>query len=127
MRSANRDQKVDLGAVSRLWLPLDESKPLLAYTGERLGTQFTSDASFQFTLDSLGQPLNKDGILNLSFLRLVGASEDAGVGFLIKGVYSIDLLRETKERISAAARKFYIDFLRPVDLSITVSAMELRL
>lgn len=127
MRQSNKNQKVDLGAVSRLWLPTQKDKPLLAWNGERLGQHPSPDGSFNFTLDQLGQPLYREGLINLSFLRLVGISEDAGIGFCLKGVHSIEALRDIKEKIAVASRKFYVEFLRPVDMSIRVSSMELRL
>lgn len=76
-----------------------------------------------------GMPISSYGgpIVNLSFIRLVGASEGAGITFGVKGVHSLESLRDTKERIGAAFRSFYTRYLMPVDLTAIVSTRELQL
>lgn len=63
----------------------------------------------------------KGGTVNLSFLRLVGISEGAGVSFGIKGVQSLEALQDTKDRIGTAFRAFYVQYLKPVDLTVNIS------
>lgn len=80
-----------------------------------------------YRIDSLGMPISYDGYTNLSFLRLVGASEGIGAGFFVKSVYSIQALRQMKDQISVAARQFFVEYLRPVDMVVKVSTQEVRL
>jgi hypothetical protein len=61
----------------------------------------------------------------MSFLRLAGTSEGNGVTFGVKGVYSLESLRNLRDKISASARQLYIEYLRPVDLTVTVSTQEM--
>lgn len=64
--------------------------------------------------------------VNLSFLRLVGASEGAGITFGLKGVQSLEALRETKDKVGAGFRSFYNRYLLPIDLTAIVSTRELK-
>lgn len=78
--------------------------------------------------DIPGQPLyDSEGRLNLSFLRLAGISDGPGITFGISGVYTLDRLRLIRDHISAACRRFYVNYMRPVDLSVTISTQELLL
>ena len=79
-----------------------------------------------FRYDQPGHPLyDGNGCLNLSFLRLVGISEGAGVTFGVSGVYTLENLRRIRDHISVAGRKFYVHYMRPVDLSVTISTQDL--
>jgi hypothetical protein len=104
-------------------------KPFLAYAYQPLEL-LRSDDGHYITLEKLGQSLiiNKErdeSYVNLSFLRLVGASEGAGVRFTIAGVYSDKFLRQQRDWIGAAQKKFYIEYLRPIDLRVTISTAEM--
>ena len=108
-------------------------KPLMAYSGVVGLDPTVIEDNTVITLDNLGQPLIKDGrleggntLVNISFLRLVGISE-GGVTFGVRGVYSTERLHRLRDVISLATRKFYIDYLRPVDMSVVISTQELRL
>jgi hypothetical protein len=78
-----------------------------------------------YRLDIAGRPMEQEGQLNMSFLRLAGTSEGNGVTFGVKGVYSLESLRNLRDKISASARQLYIEYLRPVDLTVTVSTQEM--
>lgn len=78
--------------------------------------------------DRPGNPLfDEHGYLNISFLRLVGVSSGPGVTFGVSGIYTLENLRVIRDKISAACRKFYVHYMRPVDLSVTISTQELQL
>lgn len=62
-------------------------------------------------------------IVNLSFLRLVGASE--GVSFTLNQVYSRDGVADLCKKIEEATRHFYIQYLKPVDMRIMVMTQAL--
>jgi hypothetical protein len=55
---------------------------------------------------------------NLSFLRLVGISRDAGVSFRIPGVYSKDQLLTVSDTTKRALRQFYADYMRTLEVFI---------
>lgn len=78
-------------------------------------------------LNQVGSPIiSDDGItINLSPLRLVGTSKGSGVSFNINGVYSVDGIRQAGKMFQNAALKFYTSFLKPVDLTVTVSTQEI--
>lgn len=80
-----------------------------------------------YRLDSPGQPLlDQNEVVNLSFLRLVGISENAGVEFTIAGVYSEPEAKRIQQLIGQASKRFYADYLLPVDLELTLSSQEVR-
>lgn len=61
------------------------------------------------------------GVYNLSFLKLVGISQGAGVGFDFKHVGTDEGLEKLAKSIRDAAKAFYINNLRPVDYTVTVN------
>lgn len=67
------------------------------------------------------------GDLNFSFIRLVGISEPEGVTIELRGAYSLDYLKDLRNRIMQAGRVFYSEYLLPVDLSCHVIAQDTRL
>jgi hypothetical protein len=82
-----------------------------------------------------GPLMSKDGerlsatpidAINLSFLRLKGISEDSGVSFDVRGAFSLPYLQKLAERIVLASQQFYIDYLKPVDITVTVNTQETR-
>jgi hypothetical protein len=125
---------VEVNVVDRYWVG-DKGTPLLAY---RLSTPIEPvkglDGGPLFTLDRLSRPLldtdeerGKYNVVNLSYLRLIGISEGAGVTFNVKGVYSLSVLRQLQEKIAEAQRQFYINYIRPVNVSVIVSTQEVQL
>jgi hypothetical protein len=135
MQNLGAGEVVDVATIGRYWQPIG-GIPLNAYVTQPFNPHFQIDDGSFITLDRLGHPLilpspdgqqDRHSTVNLSFLRLRGISEGLGVTFGIKGVYSLDELRKVKDRISAASRRFYVDYLRPVDLLVTVSTQEVQL
>lgn len=137
MQSLGQGETVDVGTVGRHWFPIS-GQPLQAYIIQSLNAsrKQSDDGSF-VTLDKLGSPLlltdsergDKYPTVNLSFLRLRGISEGAGVMFGIKGVFSLDELQSFEKHLTAAQRKFYNDYMRPIDITIqlvTMSTQEVR-
>jgi hypothetical protein len=90
-----------------------------------------------YTLELVGSPLlsyvenrrtgAKDTGANISFLRIVGISEGAGATFNIKGVYSSGEVKNIRNKLSEALRRFYIDYMQPVSLSVMISTQDMRL
>jgi len=65
-----------------------------------------------------GVPRN---IVNLSFLRLAGISNEQGVGFKLRGVHASDTVKNMRDQIGTAVRSFISMFLKPISLKIVVS------
>src|SRR3990167_4038309 len=63
-------------------------------------------------------------LINLSFLRLAGISEGAGVTFSVRGVHTHESLSKIKEDIGEGYRKFYYMFMKPIRMDIVVSTQE---
>lgn len=126
-----------IAEYGRYWRQIDT--PLSAY-------QMTTDLGVlafdggMYTLNAVGRPLLDkgasvpDGIVNLGLLRLVGISSGAGVRFTHEsGPISLPEIRRMKDRLLQASRRFYIDYVMPVDITITLntqvygSSQEIRL
>jgi hypothetical protein len=72
-----------------------------------------------------GRNVNLDGVVNLSFLRLQGVSTQ-GVAFAFGGVYKSDEAIKFVEDIKQAARTFYLNYLKPVNVIVTLSTQEVK-
>lgn len=137
MRRLGGGETVEVNAFGRYWLPewalsippLPTGPPLMAYSVVPLEIMRTDDGP-TITIDRLGQPflhtVDRTEFINLSFLRLVGISEGAGVTFGMKGVYSLDGLRKLKDKLAVAERKFYLEYLRPIDLNVFINTTEVQ-
>ena len=79
-----------------------------------------------YSLFHTGRPLwIDDGIVNLSMLRIVGATE--GAKFMIDAVISRPELDRISTGLVKAAESFYADYIQTVDIGICVSVRDLTL
>ena len=117
----------DIVLIGRYWQPVG-TQPLMVYDSSFIAPEaLKTDEGRAFRFDRVGQPLiADDGTVNISFLRLVGVSEGAGVTFRVAGIFSVDSLRFTRDMISSACKKFYIHYMRPVDLTVQISTQEIQ-
>lgn len=112
-------------AHGRSWLVPEKGKPLSVWHMGSGGGPIPCEGGY-YRLDRCGQSLldrQADGtfIINLSCLRLVGASEDAGVSFIVKGVNSPEGIRELGRALHLGVKRFYENHLLPIELIVTVS------
>lgn len=138
--AAPEQPPLEVALQDRYWVTPANKPPLMAY---RLASPMPSIVNPAtglnlFTLDRLSRPLldggadhegsrERDLPVNLSYLRLCGISDSAGQVFNVRGVYSLDALRQLQERIAYAQQQFYINYIRPVNLSVIVSTQEIQL
>lgn len=125
----------------RWWKPTQGGPPLRVWNLDLARDRiFDSGGGSRYRINAAGRPLifsdgdderadaRREQMLNLSFIRLVGASGPDGVSFEIaEGVHSLPELRKLADQIKVAGRRFYIDFLMPVDLTVVVSTQETKL
>lgn len=62
--------------------------------------------------------------LNISFLRLQGISEGEGVAISVPTVQTAEALRKMATQLRTAVKQFYVDFLKPLDVTIIMSTQE---
>ena len=115
--------------TGRHWEIVESGQELLAYEDMELfrGVQ-VGNAQLNQTgrLDLVGGPLrDSSGIVNLSYFRLVGISQGNGVSFLVRGVWSLAYLERQRSAIRKLQQNFYISYIRPTDLSTTLSSQEI--
>ena len=63
--------------------------------------------------------------INLSFIRLVGASEGSGVAFHVNGVYTTDAVKDIRDKIGEAGQAFYREYMKPIDLDVQISTQDI--
>jgi len=81
----------------------------------------------QVILDGPNGPIQPQGpVLNMSFLRLCGVSEGNGVSFMLREVNAPEDLVRLGNRIRDAARRFYVNYLKPARVDISVSTQVMR-
>jgi hypothetical protein len=66
-------------------------------------------------------------IINLGLLLLVGTSEQAGVTFELRGAFSYPSLKDTLHKLTEASKRFYIDYLMDIELTVKIITQETRL
>lgn len=118
---------LDIRTMGRFWVPSGKEDSLKVY---QIASQMTETYNNRYRLDQPGQPLyafndSGSGYANLSFLRLAGISEDSGVTFYIKGVYTMESIKSMRDHTLEAVRNFYISYLKPIDYSIQVISQEM--
>jgi hypothetical protein len=122
MRNLGSGKAVEIETYGRYWRPITKAKTLLAYD---LSEQI--EPTGKYRIDLLGWPANHDGYTNLSFLRLVGSSDERGASFYLKMVVSRQGLIALADQLAAMAQQFYIDYMKPMDVIVKVSIQELKL
>lgn len=131
MRALGTGEKVDALGIGRYWAPVDGEDRLLAYVTQPLPELRTTGINMEALgnlllrdVDERGRVLAKPEV-NISFLRLVGISDPMGVKFGLKSPISTGGLRKLRDQIGEAARRFYLDYLRPIDVAVIVSTQEI--
>lgn len=122
MRNLGSGEKQPVEAFGRGWVGLPGERPLEVYDLSKsidfsgLTVAFPGNP-FEYADRNLGRKL-----INLSFLRLAGISEGAGIRFGIKDVYPKEDLIKLKGEISRACKMFCDEFLCPIDMTCTISS-----
>lgn len=112
MRSLGGGDSFNTILGGRYWEPIGTT-PLRVYNAIH-----NLPPSTIYTLTQHGRPLIPDlktDQVNLSFLRLVGISEPEGISFVVKGVYSKDLIYRIYTKVTEATTELYKQFLKPVN------------
>lgn len=127
LRRWGQDSHESVLVYGRHWVPTRGEDALRVWLIGSTDTEHSYNGG-SYSLEGVGQPLvSRDSVLNLSFLRLVGASEGAGMSFFLSDVYSTEELKSLNGKIAKASRQFYVEYLMPVEMSVTVSTDEVRL
>jgi hypothetical protein len=137
-RDNSAGEPYDVRASGRHWTNLDKDTPLYAYQLADPIPIIQLDGARRVRFDKLGAPLitqNGGGDapaglrvattdINMGFLRLIGAGEDSGKTFRIRGVFSDPAVEEIRDFTGEAAKKFYQTYLRPINLSVNIVTQE---
>jgi hypothetical protein len=130
MRNLGSGEQIDVRNLGRHWNPLKKDQVLMAYDLKELTSTLSVSSRDEnyIRLDRPGWPFFDNGdqrIFNMSFLRLVGLSEGPGVNFIVRGVFDEQAVRQMGERVQAASAWFYSKYLKPINLTVTVSTQEM--
>ena len=131
MKGLAQGQKLPLDAIGDTWQNFNQDgKPLEFYQMDN--HRFESNRIY--SVDAVGQaPLIADGrnarnalsiatddVVNLSFLRLVGISNENGVTVGIPGAYSGDYIRRLRGLLPTAVKLFLQDYVVPITINLQV-------
>ena len=135
MKSLGNGDVLDVKAAGPYWRAIPRDGVLHVYTLTEVIPSFNLENGTAVTITRVGMALYEpfaaqaDGskakpLINLSFLRLAGISEGAGVTFSVRGVHTHESLSKIKEDIGEGYRKFYYMFMKPIRMDIVVSTQE---
>lgn len=139
IRAMGDGNQEDIRVHGRHWVPIGSEKALV-YNLPKVALPpvlFAHDGS-PYAFDRVARPLlitegDEGGrslsglsrpITNLSMLRLCGASEGIGVTIGIKGVFSEEELKSTRQLLGTAARAFYLVYLKPINYGVRLDSYE---
>lgn len=124
LRSWGSGERQAVAAYGRHW---QADEPLTVHSLTQDVPSQMRSGNDVYTLKEPGQPMvNEQGVLNLSFLRLVGISAGSGIKFSIRGVHSKDSADNIRGAVGKAIRQFYMDYLLPIDLNVVISSEDVR-
>lgn len=105
-----------LGDLDNTWASAQPEQPLQIYNiNYNLATQ-------DYQLNLAGGDLFQGNVLNLSFLKLKGISDEDGVTFNLTTPINRDQFKRLEGMLLNATTNFYRDFIKPMNLSVSVSA-----
>lgn len=106
-------------AAGRLWSGLNKEQKLSFWTfGQRLARDNEG-----YSLNHTGAALfNEMGGVNLSFIRMVGATE--WKDFVCDGVMSQTELNRIADQLRRASTHFYMEYIQPVHLNVFVGVRD---
>lgn len=132
MRSLSNKRVISADAIAPDWVSQDltASKALDTYIIERnlSGKDYTMEAIGQQLLIGGGKQVRlADGSIglsgdkiNISFLKLVGISNEGGVEFGVSGIFSAEYVNKVRTAINPAIAQFLKDYLVPVSYTFSV-------
>ena len=106
----------DSRTYGRMWTSKD---PLKLWSFPRDGT--IRDI---YTLWYPCGPLEEDGQLNMTFLRMVGISEPGGIRYTCEQVASTESLEKVCFQMKRAGRRFYSEFIEPVHMQVNITTVK---
>ena len=107
----------------RLWKTVNQNDgPLELWSFEKRLTQ--SSEKYDIISTGAGLISESTGYPNLSFIRLVGASEGEGREFIIESVISNPELESLSNRIGKAAERFYLEYIHPIHMRVYVGVLD---
>ncbi len=124
----------------RSWQALEGDEPLEAYLlnfpipttamGRNLYYRVDRLGTLLIESDEGGRPMpgqvqvDHTQVINLGFLRLKGISDENGKSFILRGVFSTEGIQEMSKLCVDAARRLFMDYMRPVDLNVVIITKE---
>lgn len=133
MRGLGNGEHVDVKAAGPYWRTIsrDPDSRLYVYNQTTTVESVMLDNGDQANVNRPGQALLDQQFhgdtgktkrnINLSFLRLVGISEDAGVTFAVRGVHTYEALVQMQKQLGTAYKRFYKTYIHPIKVDIVIS------
>lgn len=122
MKFLGQGKLVDARGHGRAWLG---TAPILCYDNTSQQGALVCKDGLPYRLDRIGQDIYvPNSYVNLSFLRLVGTSEEGGRTIRLATVISDEELRTLSGLLKKASLAFYNKFLKPINVTICLTTQE---
>lgn len=106
-------------SFGRKWQPTGIGAELRVYNLNHPGYPKGGD----YTINKPGDYFDND-LVNLSFLRLVGISDPAGIRFIVTGPYSKMFIKDLSAKIIVETRGLIREYMVPVTINLRISSVE---
>jgi len=106
----------------RMWKPVTETQQLQLWRCFQTHHNTGGHSSTPIFWKGGRLPM-EDGIVDISFIRLVGASNPEGVTFYVDTLIGYSELDSVADKIKTATGWFYGEFVKPVELKIDVQLL----
>jgi len=133
IRGLGSGEVFSVRTMGRHWLPVG-GQDLMVYDLNFNPGILPTDAGGAFRLDRPGGVILESemtptghtrDVVNVSFLRLVGASEGSGVTFAVQGVFTDTAVKAMGAQVEAAEKKFFVSYMKPFNLAVMVCTQEI--
>lgn len=129
-KALSNGRQVEIEAFGNGWVPsgLDAEKQLQVYVTDLPATKtYTLGRPAQPLLIDTGRAVRLDDgssemgqITNLSFLALVGISQEDGLVFGVTGMYSASYAKKLHQHLGSEIKRFLHDYVVPVTFNLQI-------
>lgn len=107
----------------RLWKPMKSDGTQLSFWGYEKAAEEETNYSLNKTGAALFDEYHGSGV-NISFLRMVGASGENGCEFMVESPMSTEEMDRVGTAIVKAGEQFYLNYIRPVNINCFVGVID---
>lgn len=124
IKSLGAGKKDDVTLYGRSWHSLS-GKPLEIHQIESQQKGQLGQVGYTLDAPAEGFQSQRDGCINLSFLRIVGIGDAEGIRFGISGPHSKTHVRELMTAVVRETRNLIRDYIVPIHVNLRITSTEI--